>query len=177
LKIRGCFLVAMGGTVAGLVDACQQCKNVCDPPVDAITYCLVGEGMCSVDAMAVPHCAPGSCGPFSLAAGASLTIPIGMMWPMLGSRNDLEIVCSCASLDSDSGATSMQDGAAPAGVSVLVDGAPFPGCSIERLGGILCPNLPRSSHLLQIRFATGADQLSMVMRDEECEAAHPVCPE
>lgn len=181
VKWVGCLVALTGGIAGGAIGACQECKDVCNPPYDVLGYCTVQNGTCSVDGTPIPHCAPGSCGTFDVAAGATLTVPVGVMWPALGSRDDLLIVCNCTLI---TGADPMgaSDGSVPSGVSVLLDGVSFPGCVAPPLGGggggaIECSNIPKSAKSLEIRFAQGAENLSVDFQDDECDAAHPVCPQ
>jgi hypothetical protein len=99
------------------------------------------------------------------------------MWPILGSRDDLHIWgCDCSGPVGDASQAASEDASVPFGLTILFDGVPFHGCTIPPLGSIVCPNVPRSVQTIEIRFAQGASQLALAFWDDECMAAHPVCP-
>jgi hypothetical protein len=64
-------------------------------------------------------------------------------------------------------------------VTVRVDGVPFTICSVAPApdGRLRCPNIPHTAKTLELRFSQGIDlAYALDFQDDECWAAHPVCP-
>jgi hypothetical protein len=95
------------------------------------------------------------------------------MWPILGTRDDLAIGCSCSS-------TSPGDGGGPGSVcdgmiTVLFDGVPATGCTCPPGQAIMCSDIPHSVQVISLTFAEGASDLGLEFHDNQCEAAHRIC--
>ncbi len=103
---------AIGGTLFSLAAAfvlmsasspltgCYQCDYPCPSAFDVGGYCLTPSGSnqasaCLIDGQPVMQCDPGSCPPWTLSSGNTLTIPVGSLWPTLGPRDDLHWFVAC----------------------------------------------------------------------------------
>lgn len=165
------FAAAIACATTELTSACNLCTNVCADPYSVDADCLIGSAQCLVNGAPIPKCVPGDCAPFGVDVGGTLSIPVGTMWATLGSRDDLHIGCNCVGMSPPDASDS------PGGITVSVDGVDFKGCSIPPLGPLICANIPRTARTIQIHFANGAPELALDFWDDECAAAHPVCPE
>jgi hypothetical protein len=161
--------------IAGEAVGCNQCKDICPEPYDGLGYCTVQNGTCLLDGEPLAHCEQGICPQAVLRQGDTLSLPIGEMWSILGSRDDLHIGFGCE-IASDASATDAANGTYN-GMIVLFDGIPFSGCTSPPLDVLVCPNVPKSVQHIELRAAQGPClSITIEIQDDECQATHPVCP-
>jgi hypothetical protein len=171
----GCLCILLVLACMGL-HACQ-CKEPCQDAYNAFQFCIA-TGTCTFAGAPITHCAEDgttpSCFPSNAAPGDTITLPIGAMWPTLGTRDDLMIDCTCAT-------SSLRDAGEDGGtvcngsLTVLFDGVPATGCSCAPDRPIMCSDIPHSVKVISLAFAEGASDLSLDFHDTECEANHRVC--
>lgn len=160
-----CGAVGVGGC---------PCHDVCPDPYAAMQFCTAN-GTCTVGGAPITDCAGDGTTPdcilWNPPPGMALTLPVGTMWSTLGARDDLAIVCTCASSGDAGGEGSGCDGT----VVVLFDGMPATGCSCLPGRAITCENVPHSVKVISLTFPQGTSDLALEFHDDECEAAHRVC--
>ncbi len=102
-----------------------------------------------------------------------LTLPVGEMWPTLGTRDDLAIDCSCpvAPQGDGGGVGSVCNG----DVTILFDGQPATGCSCPPGRPMMCSNIPRSVKVITLNFAEVEPDVVLEFQDSECQATHRIC--
>jgi hypothetical protein len=90
------FFMAAGSPLTG----CYQCDYPCPSAFDVGPYCLTPSGSnqtssCLIDGEPVTQCVPGSCPPWTLSSGETLTVPVGSLWSTLGPRDNLHWFIAC----------------------------------------------------------------------------------
>ena len=170
--IAGCLSILLVPAGVGLRGC--QCKEPCPDAYNGFQFC-VASGNCTFAGAPIAHCAEDgtapSCLPSNAAPGDTLTLPVGAMWPTLGTRDDLMIDCNCTtSSPGDAGGT-MCNGS----LTVLFDGVPATGCSCPPDRPMMCSDIPRSVNVISLTFAEGASDLALDFHDNECEATHRIC--
>jgi hypothetical protein len=119
-SLAAAFVLMSGGApLAG----CYQCDYPCPSAFDVGGYCLTPSGSnqpstCLIDGQPVTQCDPGSCPPWTLSSGDTLTIPVGSLWPTLGPRDDLHWFVAClppsdATLEASVPESSAQEASVP----------------------------------------------------------------
>ena len=90
------FFIAAGAPLTG----CYQCDYPCPSAFDVGPYCLTPSGSnqpssCFINGQPVTQCVPGSCPPWTLSSGETLTLPVGSLWSTLGPRDNLHWFIAC----------------------------------------------------------------------------------
>jgi hypothetical protein len=116
------FFIAAGSPLTG----CYQCDYPCPSAFDVGPYCLTPSSSnqpssCLIDGQPVTQCVPGSCPPWTLSSGETLTLPVGSLWPTLGPRDNLHWFIACLppgyTPDASVPESSVQDSFAPESAS------------------------------------------------------------
>jgi hypothetical protein len=114
----GFFFVAASSPLTG----CYQCDYPCPSAFDVGPYCLTPSGSnqpssCLIDGQPVTQCVPGSCPPWTLSSGETLTLPVGSLWSTLGPRDNLHWFIACLppgyTPDASGQESAVQDSTAP----------------------------------------------------------------
>jgi hypothetical protein len=172
-------LAAAGAPTVG----CYPCSYPCPSAFDMAGFCLTPNGSnqpstCLVDGQPVTQCDPGSCPPWTLASGSTLTIPAGSLWSTLGSRHDLHWFVNClspsstaleASVPEASTDGSPEDAAPdaspafesaipqmPGTLTVLFDGVPAQGCVCTANSEITCRGVATTVQTIGFRYVEAA---------------------
>ncbi len=171
-------LMAAGSPTGG----CYPCSYPCPSAFDVGGYCLTPSGSnqpsaCMVDGQPVTQCDPGSCPPWTLSSGNTLTIPVGTLWATLGPRDDLHWFIAClppddANLEASAPETSTPEASAsvqdasttdtsafvsavpevPGTLTVLFDGSPATGCICTPNTEITCQRVPPTVQTIGFRY-------------------------
>jgi hypothetical protein len=170
----GAFVVLALAVLAG-PEGCQ-CHDVCPPPYGPFQYCTAN-GTCTVAGAPITHCADDGTTPncilWNPPPGETLTLPVGAMWPTLGTRDDLAVDCNCTFTSQGDAA---RDGSECNGaVTVQFDGVPATGCSCLPGRPMMCSDIPHSVKVISLTFSEGAPGLALEFHDNECEGAHRIC--
>ncbi len=185
-SLAAAFVLAAAGTPTV---GCYPCSYPCPSAFDMAGFCLTPNGSnqpstCLVDGQPVTQCDPGSCPPWTLASGATLTIPAGSLWSTLGSRHDLHWFVNCtapsnAVLEASVPEASTSDAALtdaspedaapdvfpafasaipqmPGTLTVLFDGVPAQGCVCTANSEITCRGVATTVQTIGFRFVEAA---------------------
>jgi hypothetical protein len=191
-------LAAAGAPTVG----CYPCSYPCPSAFDMAGFCLTPNGSnqpstCLVDGQPVTQCDPGSCPPWTLSSGATLTIPAGSLWATLGSRHDLHWFVNClapsntaleASVPEASTDGSPDDAGPdvspafasgipqmPGTLTVLFDGVPAQGCVCTANSEITCRGVATTVQTIGFRYgqATASDGGSASSSEGGSDAGGP----
>ena len=175
LVVRRDCASAVAALAVGVAFHGCQCHDVCPEPYDPTAFCH-STGPCTVPAPPTTQCTAAGTIPNCVLWNPTLdvlTLPVGEMWPTLGTRDDLAIDCSCPGAPQaeagDAGSACNSD------VTVLFDGQPATGCSCPPGRPMMCSNIPRSVKVITLNFAEVEPDVVLEFQDSECQATHRIC--